>query len=105
MEDVKCRGSLNVVAAKLPGEWIVRGIYAWKTFDEIRREVEKYVGVLDPRIEWTQHQYDLPYYLMYGADADGRRGGLNMPEVSHVVIYDHKPGIHDCYVIKGRVLS
>ena len=63
--------SLVVVAAKVPGKCIIR---AWKPFarvDELRREVERYVGRLDPTIEWTYYTYELPAYLVYGSRFDG----------------------------------
>ena len=57
---------LTVVAAKKRGEWIVRGWMPFKAPTEIRREVERIDGVLDPEIEWTTYTYELPAYLVYG---------------------------------------
>lgn len=57
---------LTVVAAKKPGHWIIRGWMPFAKPEELRTEVERIVGTLDPDIEWTTHTYDLPAYLVYG---------------------------------------
>ena len=65
VKEVRASGvPIWVVAAKKPGHWIVRGIATWHS---PQKEVEQYVGRLDPEIEWTQYKYWLPGYLFYGS--------------------------------------
>jgi hypothetical protein len=68
LEDVRARCvSLNVVAAKKPGLWIVRAVSPFTGTFVLRRCVEQYVGTLDAEIEWTTHEYDgWPGYIVYG---------------------------------------
>jgi hypothetical protein len=65
MKEVQAAGvPIWVVSAKKPGHWIVRGIGTWHS---PQKEVERYVGRVDPEIEWTQFKYFLPAYLFYGS--------------------------------------
>lgn len=58
---------LTVVAAKKPGHWIVRAMCPFLTESALRSAAEKYVGTLDPDIEWTCHVYEgWPGYVVYG---------------------------------------
>ena len=68
MTDVSAGGvPYCVVAAKKPGEWIVRAISPFSSFGELRKLVEVAVGTMDPEIEWTCHRYGpWPAYVVYG---------------------------------------
>lgn len=58
---------LTVVAAKKPGQWIVRAMSPFVDVAKLRRNVEEVVGVLDPDLEWTHHTYGgWPAYVVYG---------------------------------------
>jgi hypothetical protein len=59
--------NLRVVAAKKPEHWIVRGFSPFTDWGQLRRSVERYVGMLDETIEWSHHQYGgWPAYVVYG---------------------------------------
>lgn len=57
----------TVVSAKKPGHFIVRGIKKWTTPDALQGKVQKFVALFDPEeIEWTFHDYKVPWYMEYG---------------------------------------
>jgi hypothetical protein len=68
---------LTVVAAKKPGEWIVR---AWACFVDpqpLREMVLDEIGRLDGEgVEWTTHTYDLPAWLVYEPGEIGWQAGV-----------------------------
>jgi hypothetical protein len=68
-DDVEARGvPYRVVAAKWPGHWIIRGIYAdFYGPERVIRAVERYVDRYDPEIEWSTHVYRLSSYMAYGS--------------------------------------
>lgn len=110
MKDVRTPGKIRVVAAKLPGRWIVRGIFVWsRDWDQIRAQVERHVGTLDPDVQWTAHEYDLPGYMLYRREGDATISSFAHPHINHVVLYLHEGGDparnQDSYDHIGRVLS
>lgn len=62
------RVPLRVVAAKKPGSWIVRALGPFYDWPVLQAAAQRYVGVLDPEVEWSQHEYDgYPAYVVYGS--------------------------------------
>lgn len=77
---------LNVVAAKMPGEWIVRAMSPFTQPATLVRCVQQVVGTMDRRIEWTGYSYQgWPSYVVYG-EADLPRIGWP----TGVFRFDHK---------------
>lgn len=61
---------LTVVAAKKPGEWIIR---AWRPFtapQDLAQQIAMRCGMMDESIEWTTFTYPLPAYLVYDEPGD-----------------------------------
>jgi hypothetical protein len=66
--DVTARGvPIRVVAVKWPGHWIIRGIFCFKSIEEVEAKVRPFVAIVPPEeLEWTSHSYAFPAYLAYG---------------------------------------
>jgi len=76
----------DVVAAKLPGHWILRGVKQWSTPKAIANAMMPYTALFPiDDIEWTFGQYKVPVYL---ADLTGVRS----PYVSGLYLFRLKPG-------------
>ena len=69
IRDVTAGGvRIRVVTVKKLGHCIIRGIYCFRTIEQVQAAVKPYVAIFDQtKLEWTTHQYVLPHYLAYGA--------------------------------------
>jgi hypothetical protein len=70
---------VQVVSAKLSGEWIIRAIGPFRDVPTLRSWIEPFTKMA-PRaavIEWTFHKYRIPAYLVYGF---GQVEGLGWPQ-------------------------
>lgn len=101
MKDVTALGvKFTVVAAKVEGEFIVRGIKKWTTPEALRVKLEPYVAVFDPEaVEWTFHDYFLPHYLQYGS------GDIPRLAAATDGIYLHRHIDHDSYGDGRKLVS
>ena len=67
----------HVVSAKLPGEWILRGIKQWTTAKAVAARMEPYTRLFPVAdIEWTFAEYRVPSYLSALTAAEPYVGGL-----------------------------
>lgn len=58
---------LRVVAAKKPGEWIVRAFSPFTDWATLERHVQLIVGVIDTSLQWSHYRYEgWPHYVVYG---------------------------------------
>ena len=72
----------HVVAAKLPGEWILRGIKQWTTGKAVADKMESYTRLFPADdIEWTFAEYHVPLYLSQLSNASPYIGGLYLYRV------------------------
>jgi hypothetical protein len=72
MKDVSAKGiRTTVVAIKVSGKFILRGIKKWANPEVVRERMEPYVAIMTcllntDEYEWTFHNYFSPHYLEYG---------------------------------------
>jgi hypothetical protein len=79
---------LRVVAAKKPGQWIVRAMSPFTGWETLRRCAEQHVGTIDPDIEWSHYEYGgWPGYVVYG---EGDLPRLDWP--TGVFLFRHSNG-------------
>lgn len=72
----------HVVAAKLPGHWILRGIRQWTTVNAVAAKIEPYTRLFPADdIEWTFAEYHVPLYLSELTSASPYIGGLYLYRV------------------------
>lgn len=94
LPDIQAKGvHIQVVAVKLPNEWILRGIGAFKSVEEVTSWLTPFVLMAArpaDHFEWSQHRYNLPHYLVYGS---GTMVGSGWPETGVWVF--HRVGSHD----------
>lgn len=69
---------VTVVAVKWPGHWIIRAMRCFSNVEVVADMVRPYVAAMpQDELEWTQHTYRFPGYLVYGS---GDLLGLNSRE-------------------------
>lgn len=72
--DVTAGGiTVQVVAVRLPGHWIIRAIGTFKGYERLREWIIPYVALAPAeQLEWTHHEYRVPWYLAYdNGDIEG----------------------------------
>lgn len=80
----------------LPNHWFIRGIRCFASLEQVTKDVQAFVGIMDTDLEWTTFEYKIPSYLVYSSGnaykaLNGWPGGVFLHRYVGGACYEQDP--------------